>query len=253
MAEQKESSVLFSLKELMSLEEDRIKQEEAERAAQARAEFEAKAAAERAAREAEEARLRAEEEARRFEEQRRREEEARVAAIQHAEVEKARMDAEHRARMEAMAAQQAHEAQLATLHQDKGKKRLQLIVGIVTAVLLIGGATTGILWKRSADASARRERILEEERQRTEAELSGLKRQFEEAAKKEEELRKNLASAKDEAERARIEAQLAKAKKDRESAGQALGARGGPAGPAKTGGPKAPCNCPPGDPLCSCL
>ena len=31
MAEQKESSVLFSLKELMSLEEDRIRQEEDER------------------------------------------------------------------------------------------------------------------------------------------------------------------------------------------------------------------------------
>ena len=31
MAEQKESSVLFSLKELMNLEEDRIKQEEADK------------------------------------------------------------------------------------------------------------------------------------------------------------------------------------------------------------------------------
>ena len=37
MAEQKESSVLFSLKELMSLEEDRIRTEEAERTAQAQA------------------------------------------------------------------------------------------------------------------------------------------------------------------------------------------------------------------------
>jgi hypothetical protein len=33
MAEQKESSVLFSLKELMNLEEDRIKEEEAEKEA----------------------------------------------------------------------------------------------------------------------------------------------------------------------------------------------------------------------------
>ena len=34
MSEQKESSVLFSLKELMNLEEDRIKTEEADKAAQ---------------------------------------------------------------------------------------------------------------------------------------------------------------------------------------------------------------------------
>ena len=52
MAEQKESSVLFSLKELMSLEENRIKEEEADKEAVACAEAEAKAAAERAARSA---------------------------------------------------------------------------------------------------------------------------------------------------------------------------------------------------------
>ena len=38
MAEQKESSVLFSLKELMNLEEDRIRDEEAEKAKRAKAE-----------------------------------------------------------------------------------------------------------------------------------------------------------------------------------------------------------------------
>ena len=44
MAEQKESSVLFSLKELMSLEEDRIRQEEDEKRRKAEAELSAKAA-----------------------------------------------------------------------------------------------------------------------------------------------------------------------------------------------------------------
>jgi molecular chaperone GrpE len=42
MAEQKESSVLFSLKELMSLEEDRIRQEEAERQRAQQAELQAR-------------------------------------------------------------------------------------------------------------------------------------------------------------------------------------------------------------------
>ncbi len=52
MAEQKESSVLFSLKELMSLEEDRIQAEENERNERARAEDAARSAAERAQRDA---------------------------------------------------------------------------------------------------------------------------------------------------------------------------------------------------------
>ena len=43
MAEQKESSVLFSLKELMNLEENRIKEEEQEKDRRARADAERKA------------------------------------------------------------------------------------------------------------------------------------------------------------------------------------------------------------------
>ena len=42
MAEQKESSVLFSLKELMNLEENRIKEEEQEKDRRSRAEAERK-------------------------------------------------------------------------------------------------------------------------------------------------------------------------------------------------------------------
>ena len=42
MAEQKESSVLFSLKELMNLEEDRIREEEADKARRAKVEQEAR-------------------------------------------------------------------------------------------------------------------------------------------------------------------------------------------------------------------
>ena len=50
MAEQKESSVLFSLKELMNLEEERIKQEEQERERQAAAVLAAQQDAEKRAR-----------------------------------------------------------------------------------------------------------------------------------------------------------------------------------------------------------
>ncbi|HEU5075705.1 MAG TPA: hypothetical protein VFU02_16040 [Polyangiaceae bacterium] len=80
-----------------------------------------------------------------------------------------------------------------------------------------------------------------------------MKREFETARKKEEELRRSLEGAKDEAERARIEAKLAAAAKEKEAAGKAYTGGGGvrPKPAAKSGG--APCNCPPGDPLCSCL
>ena len=56
MAEQKESSVLFSLKELMNLEEDRIRQEDDEKRKRAEAEVQARQEAERRAREQEQAR-----------------------------------------------------------------------------------------------------------------------------------------------------------------------------------------------------
>ena len=126
MAEEKESSVLFSLKELMSLEEDRIAKEEADAKAREDAARRAREDAERAAREAEELRLREEEERRRQEEARRREEEARVEALKQAEIERARAEQEQKARMEALSAQQEHERRLAELNRDKGKKKLKI-------------------------------------------------------------------------------------------------------------------------------
>src|SRR5579862_5754085 len=65
MSEQKESSVLFSLKELMNLEEDRIKQEESARQRQVAAEAQARVDAERRARDEEDARIKAEDDRRR--------------------------------------------------------------------------------------------------------------------------------------------------------------------------------------------
>ena len=175
MAEQKESSVLFSLKELMSLEENRIKEEEADKEAVARAEAEAKAAAERAARESEERRLRAEEEARRTEEQRRKEEAARLEAIRHGELEKARAETEHRARMEALAAQQAHEQQLVALRSDQGKKRLKVVVGVVSAVLVIGGVAIGVVMSNNAKEQRAKDAIAAAEKAETKKQLDALK------------------------------------------------------------------------------
>lgn len=255
MAEQKESSVLFSLKELMNLEEDRIKAEEAEKQSRARAEADARAAAERAAREAEERRIREEEERRRAEEQRRQEEAARLEAIRHAEIEKARAEAEHKARLEAMAAQQAHEAQLAALHQDEGKKKLKIVVGVVSGLLLVGLVGGGLAYSSAQEENRKKVEAERIAAQQVQEELKALKRQHEEASARAADLEAKLSSAKDDAEKAKLRAELEDAKKDVDRAGRAATRRaGGSSGGSRapSGGAK-PCSCPPGDPLCSCL
>lgn len=247
MAEQKESSVLFSLKELMGLEEDRIREEEAQKEAAAKAAHEAQLAAERAAREAEEARLRAEEEERQREDQRRKEEAARLEAIRHAEVEKARAEAEHQARLATVAAQQQHEAAMAALNQDRHKKRLQIMVGVIGGLLLIGGVSGVVLYQQAKAESEKRAAVEAAQRKEAEDKLERLQREFEVAARKEAELSRSLASAKDEAEKIRLQAELDEAKKKKAQAGGGIRTGGG--GATKSGGASKPA-CNPNDPLC---
>ena len=248
MAEQKESSVLFSLKELMNLEEDRIRQEED---AKRRAEEEvarARAKTERKAREEEEARIRAAEDKRRAEEQRTREEAARLEAIRHAEVEKSRLEAENRARMEQLRHQQEHERQLAHLTHDKSKKRLVLIasgIGVLALVGLVGGA---VVISNQVKA-----------RQALEAQLTDLQAKQEENNRKMSDLNDKLGKATTPEERAALEAQLDEAKKKQQQLmDDQASVKSGHAAThhyTNTSGathatlPK--CHCAAGDPLCS--
>lgn len=247
MAEQKESSVLFSLKELMGLEEDRIREEESKKEAEARAAHDARLAAERAARDAEEARIRSAEEERQRDEQRRKEEEARLEAIRHAEIERARVEAEHHARLATMSAQQQHDQAMAALSQDKHKKRLQIMVGVAIGVLLLGGAGGIMLYQQSQAEHERRAATELAQRKEIEEKLVRMQREFEAASKKEAELTRSLASAKDDAERARLQAELEKAQKAANAAKGAIRGGGGGAKPPSGGGGK---KCDPNDPLC---
>ncbi len=246
MSEEQESSVLFSLKELMSLEEERIKSEEEERRAAAAAAEQARLEAEQRARAEEAARLAAEEEHRRVEDQRAREQAARLQAIQQAELLKAQQEAEQQARMQAMAAQQQHEQRLAALKHDKAKKRLRwALIGGITVVLL-GGSGAGFLvyrgWQRQKvemEAAEERERLAREEAARKEQELKDKLAEV-------QLLRDKLAAAPTPEEKEELLRQL-QAKENEANAIRGRG-RGGPA-TKKDDTPKKTCR--PGDPLCS--
>jgi uncharacterized protein YlxW (UPF0749 family) len=146
-----------------------------------------------------------------------------------------------------MSAQQAHEQTLAALTQDKHKKRLQVIVGVAVGILLIGGVGGGIAFKQHQDEATKRAAILEAQRKETEERLRRLQSEFEMAARKEQELQASLANAKDEATRAKLQAELEAQKKATAAARGAVkvGGSGGGSKPPKPGR-----NCSPGDPLC---
>ncbi len=132
----KESSVLFSLQELMSLEQARIREEQEAQKAQREAEGRAKLEAERRAVEEQEARLREEEERRRREEVRRRMDEAHIEATKIAAIEAQRLAEQHRLQMEVLAKQQEHERAIQTI--EAGKRRGPhpgLLAGIGVALL----------------------------------------------------------------------------------------------------------------------
>jgi colicin import membrane protein len=154
MSEQKESSVLFSLKELMSLEEGRIKEEEDAKKKKTEAETQARLDAERRSREEEERKLRDEEERRRGEELRRKMEEAQVEAAKHAEIEKRKLEEQHRLQMEAVAQQQAHERQIQVIQSQKRKgAHPGLLAGIgVVLLLAIGAIVFFVVIKPASDA-----------------------------------------------------------------------------------------------------
>lgn len=174
---QKDSSVLFSLKELMTLEQDRVRQEEElERKAEEAILAKQREEHARQVRAAEE-RARAEEEERRRIEQRAREEQARIEAIRQAEIERARLDAENAARLEQMKRQQEHEADLVRLSQDRGKKRLRgIVAGTIVMLVVALGAGAFVI-----HGQIERQRALEGQLVGLESDRDALQKKFDEA------------------------------------------------------------------------
>ncbi len=251
MAEMRESSVLFSLNQLMSLEQQRIREEEDAQKRKVEAEVSARVEAERLARVEQEARLQAEESRRKAEEASRREEQARLQAMQLAELERARVEAEQKARIALVAQAQQHERELLALEGDGQKKRLKrvLVMGVVLSVALFGGAGGFYFGKIKPDA----ERAEVEQRARLaviEEALTKAKADAERTDARMKDAQLALDKAQSDAEKLKAQQALAAATRAKDDAQKNLQK----VTPIKKPGAAdcIPCKYP-GDPMCTCL
>lgn len=172
-----DTSVLFSINQLMNDYETRVLEEQAEAARKAEAEERAQQEALRLAKE-EEARRAHEENMRRIrEEAAQREEAARLEAIRLAAVERARIEAERHAQIEMMAQAQAHELALHALREDEKKKQLKrnIWMGTVGGVAILATIVGLYFGKLKPDHEAQ-----------LAAQAADINAQFEEARKLEE-------------------------------------------------------------------
>ncbi len=251
MAERQETSVMVSIQEILRDAQHREEQEKLEAERRAREEEQQRLDDIRRRQEEESARHRAEEEERErrtFEEQKR---QAELQAVQDAAIHRAKMEAEAQARLAEMTARQEHERQLHALSHDKHKKRLQLFLFGLGALLFAASIGGGVLIKQAIDKANMadaRARELQEENDQAQAQRSALEAK--------------LAAAKDPAEIAAVQAELDATKRRlAELATQQQPKRAGGGAPVAKpaagggggGGAAKPCNCTPGDPLCSCL
>lgn len=192
-----ENSLLFSLKELHKLEEDRQREEEDARVAAIEAERRAKEDAERAVREAEEARIRAQKDA----ERRAREEKERKEMEDRVRLE----ESERRARIEAQA--RIEENRLAAEAEAIRTKPIPWkLIGAVAAALVTLSVVILIVVNRSQAASkmeARRQLIakLDAERKADKEDQARLQKVLSEKMAEVDRISKMLGSATDEKDR----------------------------------------------------
>jgi colicin import membrane protein len=169
------------------------------------------------------------------------------------ELEEERQREEKAVRLEALRG--AELESLSYLLGETARKRYQALLAVVIGLGVLAAIVGAIFWAndlRDAERYARAERArrAEIERQRVtlEQQLAALRSELKAQDDKARELSRVLNDAKDEAERARIEAALEAAKRAKSEIVQ----RGGGLKEHFVGGP-VNCRCPPGDPLCSCL
>ncbi|HEY4011771.1 MAG TPA: hypothetical protein VGM06_00420 [Polyangiaceae bacterium] len=252
MAERQETSVMVSIQEILRDAQSREEQEKVATEQRAREAEQRRLEDIRRKQEEEAARLRAEEqdrERRAFEEQKR---QAEIRALQEATVHRAKAEAEAHARLAEMTSRQDHERQLHALSQDKHKKRVQMIaigLGVLFAICAVGA---GMFIARVTDQKNKAEQYahqLESDKQENEQKQAQLRAELEQT--KDPEKIAALQSQLEEQQRKleQIKTQQAQTP-ERKAVGGTFAA---PAHTTQKASPGKPCNCTPGDPLCSCL
>ena len=253
MAEKRENSVLFSLRELKNIEEDRVKEEHDDRKRRDDEIRAAKEAEERAARDAaERARKDAEEaERRRYDEieRQKREEQLRLDESER----KARVEAqmkleEQRLKME-IDAQAMHGAK-------KGSpKALLAISGILVLVVAVGG----FFAYNTIQENEKKQQLLRAQAVEAQAANDALKKELDRLAAEGEALDKEYATTleayknADEVQKKALEEKLKRlqAEKQANTDAKKNANRGGKSGGTKPAGGPAPLKlCPPGQPIC---
>jgi colicin import membrane protein len=208
---EKESSVMFSLKELMELENHRVEEENQAELEERQAQHRARMEAELRMQAANEARRKAQDDRRRAEEASAREEAARHEAMRVAAVERARMEALDGARLGAMALDHQHQRDIAALRADKEKRTLRRLTigGAIVSIGLLAGGLGYYLGVVQPNAQ-RAEQQARAEVDRANAELE--KQRADKAAKDKyiEELEQQRKEAVDENERLRLDQLLRK-------------------------------------------
>lgn len=212
MAERRENSVLFSLRELRNIEDERVKQEEAEDRARIDAERKAREEEIRRAKEAEEQKRRDEEDKVR-QQQLERERIERDAQLRLQETEK-------RAQIEA--ATRLEEARLAAEGAERAaaqKLPVKSIIGGIVALILVAGGVMAYLVNKHNSDLREQQAAAEAKRQ---SEIAALRQKQEEEKKAFEkeiaDLQGSLEKASTEAEKSKIRAQLAAATERRATA-----------------------------------
>jgi hypothetical protein len=202
MSERRENSVLFSLKELRRIEDDRVKKESDEVRAKADAERAAKEASVRAARDAEE--------------RSRRDEEDRLRRIEEEKEAKVREDqmrlgeAERRARVEGEMRLQEERMRLEAQSRSHAKSPVKAVLGVaVVLVLVAGGLGYKMYGDHQAELVAARLKAADEAKATREADRVEFERRL---AGITQEMNAKLANAKSEEERNRIRAEAAQAR-----------------------------------------
>jgi colicin import membrane protein len=249
MAEKKESSVLFSLRELREIEEERIQEEHTAKKRAEEDRIRAQQEAERRAREEEEGRRRAAEQAERA---------AREAVENREREERLRVEeAERRARVEAQAHldQQRMHKELEIRAIEAQKSKPTWLIAVAGGLVLVVGILGFWAYNRSQEADEDK-RKFEAERAAILKDIDTAQADFNRLSKETEEKYQKLLLAKTDEEKAAAQAALDKAKAEKDAKGKALeglkgkARKGGGGGGEKKDDGKINVKCDPNDPLC---